>query len=253
MADDRRTGERDSDPGMQLQQFARQFQPDDASDLLDPAEVVELAARSVPHASECALTLVRGDRPPTTLAATSELAERVDAIQYAAGEGPCIEAIEDDDIVHVPDLAESDRWPRFNGRVVAETPIRSSFGVRIFISGTERGALNFYAQQPHAFSEVDLGIGAVFATLASLSLRHSIQAQKSANLQVALESSRQIGMAMGILMASKLLTADQAFEQLRDASQRLHRRVRDIAEEVTQSGVLPEVPQRKPTDGTERS
>jgi AmiR/NasT family two-component response regulator len=49
-------------------------------------------------------------------------------------------------------------------------------------------------------------------------------------------------MAMGILMASKLLTAEQAFEQLRKASQHLHRRVREVAEQVTETGQLPPLP-----------
>jgi AmiR/NasT family two-component response regulator len=51
-------------------------------------------------------------------------------------------------------------------------------------------------------------------------------------------------MAMGILMASKLLTAEQAFEQLRKASQHLHRRVREVAEQVTETGQLPPLPPR---------
>jgi hypothetical protein len=235
--------------GRELQRFARDFLTVDTGDLLDPGQVVEHAARSVPHAAGAGLTLVRGDRPPVTLAATSDLAEKVDAIQYAAGEGPCLEAIADDDITYVADLTRTDRWPRFSERVVAETPVRSSFGVRIFLSGTDRGALNFYSIEPNAFTDLDLGIGAVFATVAGLALRNSIQAQKNANLEIALQSSRQIGMAMGILMSSKLLTADEAFEQLRDASQRLHRRVRDVAEEVAETGALPELPDRRRADG----
>jgi AmiR/NasT family two-component response regulator len=49
-------------------------------------------------------------------------------------------------------------------------------------------------------------------------------------------------MAMGILMSSRLLTAEQAFEQLRTASQRLHRKLRDVAAEVTETGALPDLP-----------
>jgi hypothetical protein len=40
-------------------------------------------------------------------------------------------------------------------------------------------------------------------------------------------------------MSSRLLTADKAFDELRRASQRLHRKVRDIAVEVNETGVLP--------------
>ena len=53
-----------------------------------------------------------------------------------------------------------------------------------------------------------------------------------ANLQVALHTSRRIGMAIGILMGSRRLDIDDAFQSLRSASQRRHRKLRDIAEEV---------------------
>jgi AmiR/NasT family two-component response regulator len=43
---------------------------------------------------------------------------------------------------------------------------------------------------------------------------------------------------MGVLMASRKITVDHAFAVLREASQRTHRRLRDIAEEVIETGTL---------------
>ena len=63
--------------------------------------------------------------------------------------------------------------------------------------------------------------------------------KRAANLEIALESNRRIGSAIGILMARELLTAEQAFARLREASQRLHRKLRDIADEVVRTGQLP--------------
>lgn len=236
--------ERDLMLAEQLQSFARRFV--DGTGPLDPVAVVREAAEAVPSALAAGLTLIQGDEPPRTLAATDRLVEEVDAIQYDTGEGPCLEAIQDNDITTSNDLARDGRWPKFCARAVDETPVRAMFGVRIFLGGDDRGALNFYANSTDAFTDLDRGVGAIFATLASLALQHSIEQQKTANLMTALESSRQIGMAMGILMSSKLLTADQAFNQLRMASQHLHRRVRDVAEEVMVTGVLPPVPPPKP-------
>jgi hypothetical protein len=45
-------------------------------------------------------------------------------------------------------------------------------------------------------------------------------------------------------MSRKLIPAEEAFERLRAASQQLHRRVRDIAVEVTETGELPDPPPR---------
>jgi ANTAR domain/PAS fold len=61
-----------------------------------------------------------------------------------------------------------------------------------------------------------------------------------ANLQLALASNRRIGTAIGIVMAHRRITDEAAFELLREASQRGHRKLRDIADEVVHTGVLPE-------------
>jgi hypothetical protein len=185
---------------------------------------------------------MRNGQPPRTVACSDALAEQVDAIENETREGPCIEAMEDDDLIHAPDLANETRWPVFVERTLGETPVRSMFGVRVRLGDDDRGALNFYAKEPYAFTDFDLGVGAVFSSVTSLALQREIAQDKAVNLERALESSRQIGMAMGILMSSRLLTAEQAFEQLRTASQRLHRKLRDVAAEVTETGALPDLP-----------
>lgn len=236
--------DREAEVAEALQVFARSFL--DGSTPLEPERVVAEAARAVPHAATAGLTLIRRAERPQTLAATTDLAERVDEIQYDTGEGPCLEAIEDNDVTVTDDLSSDTRWPAFCRRAVDETPVRSMMGVRVLLGGSDRGALNFYALRRGAFSDLDVGVAAVFATLASLALQHALERHRADHLQTALESSRQIGMAMGILMSRQLLTPDQAFEQLRNASQYLQRRVRDIAEEVMQTGTLPDMPPRRP-------
>lgn len=59
-----------------------------------------------------------------------------------------------------------------------------------------------------------------------------------ANLEIALNSNRDIGTAIGILMNSQLVTQAQAFTMLRTASQHGHRKLRDIANDVIFTGSL---------------
>ena len=120
------------------------------------------------------------------------------------------------------------------------------FGARIFLSGKERGALNFYSDKVDAFDQLDLGIGAMLSVIASTALQHATEQRRRENLEIALDSSRVIGMAMGIVMSSRLLTADQAFEALRKASQDSNRKLRDVAAEVAETGLLPERRERRP-------
>jgi hypothetical protein len=61
---------------------------------------------------------------------------------------------------------------------------------------------------------------------------------KIANLETALTTARRISMAVGILMATYKVTDEAAFDLLVYASQQSHRKLRDIAEQVLQTGSL---------------
>ncbi|SFL55140.1 ATP-binding protein [Geodermatophilus ruber] len=63
--------------------------------------------------------------------------------------------------------------------------------------------------------------------------------EKAANLRLALESNRRIGTALGILMDQRKISSEGAFDLLREASNRLNRKLRDIAEDVVWTGTLP--------------
>jgi AmiR/NasT family two-component response regulator len=62
--------------------------------------------------------------------------------------------------------------------------------------------------------------------------------QKIANLEVALTTARVISMAVGVLMATFKITDEASFDMLVIASQNTHRKLRDIAQEVVDTGTL---------------
>jgi AmiR/NasT family two-component response regulator len=61
---------------------------------------------------------------------------------------------------------------------------------------------------------------------------------KMTNLERALEHSRDIGVAIGIVMAAQKVTRDCAWEMLRMVSQYQNRKVRLIAADVIDTGEL---------------
>lgn len=61
---------------------------------------------------------------------------------------------------------------------------------------------------------------------------------KIENLEIALETSRTIGMAVGIVMERLRLPQDQAFDVLRRISQHHHRKLRDLASEIVFCGAV---------------
>src|SRR6185437_6588361 len=85
-----------------------------------------------------------------------------------------------------------------------------------------------------------LALDRAVAILEVEQLRVRVEAadELAANLQLALASSREIGMAMGIVMDRYKLSPDQAFELLGRISQRRQRRVREVAAQIAETGAV---------------
>ena len=66
-----------------------------------------------------------------------------------------------------------------------------------------------------------------------------LQVTMNDNLRNALKSSRRIGAAVGIVMSQRLLTEEAAFEHLRTLSQNSNVKLRDLADRIVETGVVP--------------
>ncbi len=64
--------------------------------------------------------------------------------------------------------------------------------------------------------------------------------QNAVNLTRALQDSRAVGVATGVLMATHLVAESEAFMLLRSASEDGNREIADIARDVVGAGVLDE-------------
>lgn len=202
------------------------------------AAIVQAALRAVPGAEAAGLTVLRAGKF-TTVAPSSDLPRRVDAIQYQLSSGPCVDAILQQTLFRTGDLSRDARWPEFGRRAVAEEGVYSMLGFRLYLEGEDTiGGLNLYSTQREAFdesAELTGGIVATHAAIAMAGMRHRSQAE---HLRLALESNRQIGVAMGVLMSRQHVTRQQAFDLLRIASQHSHRKLADVAMDVCDTGIL---------------
>jgi GAF domain-containing protein len=206
---------------------------------LDAAGLVAITATLVGREAGASLTVLPKRGSPRTLAATDQLPRDVDTLQYSVREGPCLEAIETDDLALAEDLRTDRRWPNFGPECAARFNVHSMLGVRLLLDGPERGALNLYACPPHAFTENDADLATTLAPFISVVLQNELYARKITDLETALSSSRNIGTAVGILMARHLITSDEAFTRLSRTSQQLNRKLRDLALQVELTGDLP--------------
>lgn len=196
------------------------------------------------------MTVVDRDGPRTA-ALTDPLVQAVDDVQYSLGEGPCLGVIDDHTVFVAPNLSEETRWPRFAQGAIEVGDIHRVIAFRLQLGEGKGASLNLYGLEPYAFGEGAMALGALLTahTDAMLALRRSDA--RADNLERALASNGQIGVAMGILMARHGVTEDQAFDMLRIASQHLNRKVRDLAVAVAHTG---ELPSREPgRDGGEPS
>lgn len=201
--------------------------------------LVELAARVVPGCDFAAITELPGKRPPRSLALSGDAAAEVDQLQYELGDGPCLAAAVDVELVRIDDLSTADRWPTFAARAVSETPVRGLLSFHL-ADQPHHSALNLYSGTPGAFDDAAVNVAALFAAHARVLLIHAASADKAASLEHALSTSRQIGAAVGILMNAYKITGDQAFDLLRMSSMHLNRKLHAIAFDVTETGVLPD-------------
>jgi GAF domain-containing protein len=218
--------------------IARQLQAEETPDEV-LARISSVAVDIVDGCDHAGMFIVHRHDTIDTPAASDDVAPVVDAIQYEIGQGPCLEAIQAHESYLIDDLTTEDRWPAFSRRAAEETGVRSMLSMRLFVEEGTIGALNLYSRHPNAFDEHGRAVGAVLAAHAAVAITTSRERERADNLERALESNREIGIAIGILMARGPQTREQAFDLLRRASQHLHVKLRDIATAVAETGELP--------------
>lgn len=207
----------------------------------DPLEAVAaMAVRQIERAEWASITRLE-DGKFTTVAATDDRARESDAIQYSVGSGPCLDAIVQDAVYRPSDLKRCHQWPDFGPRIAKEMGVESMLSYRLLQQGGSAAidGLNIYSRGRDAFSDEDVLVGLMIATHGSMAAVATANARKVAHLQQALLSSREIGTAMGVLMSRHGVTRDQAFDLLRMASQNSNRKLREVADEVSETGELP--------------
>lgn len=194
--------------------------------------IVDAARRLVDGCERASIMLKQRDRF-VTAASTDDVARLADQIETEVREGPCYDAVLDEAYQHDADLTSgTSPWPRFTERVLAETPVRSAIGYRLFVDGDKVGALNLFADVPGALTERSADQGAVLASFASVALMAVRAREEAATLRLGLQSNREIGKAVGLLMAAHHMGAEQAFGVLRRTSQELNMKLTQVAEEV---------------------
>ncbi|MGY1803146.1 GAF and ANTAR domain-containing protein [Blastococcus sp. SYSU D00922] len=196
------------------------------------ADITRIAASGIPGAEATSITLLRDDKA-FTAAYHGEMALAADELQYEKGYGPCMDAGRGGVLLRIDDMRTETRWPDYVA-TVQSTGVRSSLSVPLPYQGAFIGALNNYSSAAAAFAspeslEAGLEAAEVVAIAVANADAHWQLGEQARNMRLAMESRAVIEQAKGVLMAQRHVDADQAFEILREASQRYNRKLRDIA------------------------
>jgi hypothetical protein len=155
-------------------------------------------------------------------------------------------------------LAVWQRWPHVPLSAAVQGPCRShnhasgyfpdllaSCGVAtelmfaLRVGDTDHGYLRFLFRDSVTSSSDLRRLGAALAAQAVIALDRAALQIAVANLQTAIETNRDIGAAVGILMAHHSIDYQDAYLLLRTTSQNDNRKLRDVAAEVLSTREIP--------------
>lgn len=217
------------------------------------AALVDLSVERVDGAAWASVTTFSKGQFATATS-TGAPASAADAIQYDVGKGPCLDAAVSADTYRPTNLTTDDRWPEFGRRVADEVGMKSMVATRLLLQSDDViAALNLYSDREGAFDDDDEITATLLATHAGIAFQSTWAKGEVRELRRAIDSNRDIGVAMGLLMARLTITRDHAFDLLRIASQRSNRKLVAVAAEVIATGFIDlpfDLPASPPAAGT---
>jgi len=189
--------------------------------------LTQAALEALPGVDSVTITMADRDGSLRTLAPTSELGQRADALQYELQEGPCLDAVALEQTIRSVDLTDEQRWPAYTPRA-AQLGIGSQMAVEIFRTSFTCAGLNLYSTTTGALDD-SRHIVELFASQAAIAMNFVRATQ---TLQDALISRKTIGQAIGIVMERYGLNEDRAFDFLVRTSQDGNVKLRTVAQNI---------------------
>jgi hypothetical protein len=184
-----------------------------------------------------AVTLLR-PRTETTVASSNDQAQKMDEIQYAFDDGPCLRAAREGTVYAVTDFRVETRFGQYPEAIV-DHGVLSVLGVPIPLDGDAQAGLNLYAEKAGHFTAEDTAEAEVLARQASQALRTAVRIAKgvdtTAHLKAAMNTRTIIDVAAGIIMAQNRCSHETAMTILKAASSGRNIKLNAIAAVVVQS------------------
>lgn len=194
----------------------------------------------LPEFDQVSVTVVDDAGGLTSWARAGDLVDDLDQLQYALGEGPCLDTLRAGRPVLASRIQHDDRWRRY-------APAAARLGLRAQVATPVRwrddtllGALNMYSTT-HA--QIGFSAPLVAEVVAAQVASALASFREIALLDRALGERTVIGQATGLVMGRLEMDADHAFEYLRHHSGQHDRRLVQVAEDLVRTREFPSVRQ----------
>jgi hypothetical protein len=181
--------------------------------------------------------LMSGDMPRGSLCTTDEVSHLIEELQYTLGEGPCLDACQQDQVVAEPDLADpvTRRWPAFTPPAL-QAGVRAVFGFPLRVGTARLGALNLYRDVPGPLTGDQHADALVVADVAA---RWVLEAQAGAppdtvavELEVSADFHFAVHNAAGIVSVQEGISVTEALIRLRAFAFGSDRLLADVARDA---------------------
>ena len=184
------------------------------------------------------LMLADTDHQLRNVAVSDERFGHLEDLQVEHGEGPCIAAFTDKELVGAEDLTTDTRWPLFSQAAVGRG-VRAVLASPLPYNQDAVGVVAVVSEDRHPWSaEGELALLA-FTDLAALMIASMMQGQEqtvlAAQLQSALNSRAIIEQAKGVLIGQQGLTAHEAYEKLRAQARSERRKLAAVSADVVRN------------------
>jgi hypothetical protein len=183
------------------------------------------------------IMLMSGDVPRGSVCTTDDVSALIEELQYALGEGPCVDAHHQDRPVVEPDLANAStpRWLGFTGPAI-EAGVGAIFGFPLQVGAVRLGALNLYSARPGPLTDdqhADALVMADIAAQAVLVLQANAPPGKlAAELEAGADFHSVVHQASGMVAAQLDVSVGQALIRLRAYAFGNDRPLAEVANDV---------------------
>ena len=197
--------------------------------------ICRVAVQIIPGADHACISTLDKDKQLHTQAASDDVASLMDRLESEAQEGPCLDSIVEDSVQHDADISNETKWPRLAELTLSRTSVRGMVGYQLLDGRGSRAAFNVFSDTPGALTQEAADVGAVLAAFTSVALAAAERQTSAENLRRGLESNREIGKAIGLLMAAHKINDEEAFHLLRSASSRTNTKLATLADTINAS------------------